>query len=69
MNDDFATAMRRALGKTCANDPVSATAIIQEALARQTGTAPSAPDRSDTVAMRGRVAKAVEIPWRLAPSM
>ena len=44
MNDDFATAMRRALGKTCANDPVSATAIIQEALARQTGTAPSAPD-------------------------
>lgn len=52
MNDDFATAMRRALGKTCANDPVSATAIIQEALARQTGTAPSAPDRSDTVAMR-----------------
>ena len=50
MNDDFATAMRRALGKTRANDPLRATAIIQEALSRQTGHAPGAPDPVDPVA-------------------
>ncbi|TKW65027.1 MAG: PHB depolymerase family esterase [Paracoccus denitrificans] len=52
MNDDFATAMRRALGMTHANDPVRATAIIQEALGRQTGHAPSDPDPIDPVAKR-----------------
>jgi poly(hydroxyalkanoate) depolymerase family esterase len=33
MNEDFATAMRRALEKTCASDPKAATAVIQAVLA------------------------------------
>lgn len=48
MNNDFATAMRRALEQTRANDPAAATAIIQEALGGkaanlQAGTAPAQP--------------------------
>lgn len=51
MTNDFATAMRRALGKTRAIDPAAATAIIQQALGGQgvtpsggpTITAPKAP--------------------------
>ena len=52
MNDDFATAMRRALGKTHAHDAAGATAIIQEALAGKGGTSLRAPDRIDLKAAR-----------------
>ncbi len=44
MTDDFATAMRRALEKTCAQDPGAATAIIQSALA---GKPPADADGGD----------------------
>ena len=52
MTNDFATAMRRALGKTRAIDPAAATAIIQKALAGKAGPtltrpAPTRPTGSD----------------------
>ena len=52
MKNDFATAMRRALGKTRAIDPAAATKIIQEALAGKAGPtltrpAPTRPTGSD----------------------
>ena len=43
MNTDFATAMRRALGKTRANDPAGATAIIRQALGSTVKTPPKGP--------------------------
>ena len=45
MTDDFATALRRALQKTCAADPGAATAIIQSALS---GRHPAAAPRPGT---------------------